>query len=367
MIYLKKLSLLNFKNYSHTELELSKEANCFVGNNGMGKTNILDAIYYLSFCKSFSHAQDVNNVKIGESGFSIKGTYHFNGKDENFLCVVESGKRKVMKRNSKEYERLADHIGLIPLVFISPMDTTLVTEGSDIRRKFLDGIISQYDKNYLQNIIQYNRTLQQRNALLKSFRESGSYSAESLEIWDDGLIKFGVEIHSTRQQFIQEFTPLFQSTYTELTENKESVQLQYVSQLSQNDYHQLLQESNSKDRMTGFTTVGIHKDDLDFTINDMSVRKFSSQGQVKSYVLSLKLAQANLINNKLQHAPLVLLDDIYDKLDKNRVSALMNMMKSDQFGQLFLTDTNQQRSPELLNNLGMKPNVFHIENGNLAS
>lgn len=366
MIYLKNLSLFNFKNYPQIDLELARDANCIVGNNGMGKTNILDAIYYLSFCKSFSHAQDVHNIKLGESGFSIKGTYEINGKEETFLCAVEKGKRKIMKRNRKEYERLSDHIGLIPLVFISPKDTMLVTEGSEMRRRFLDGILSQYDKNYLHDLLQYNRALNQRNSLLKNFQETNSFNLESLELWNEGLLKYGTSIHESRKLFMEEFVPIFQTNYQKLTDNKEEVELQYTSQLNEKSFEELLQHAIPKDRQTGFTTTGIHKDDLDFMINGMLVRKFSSQGQVKSYVLSLKLAQAAIIMDKLDSSPLILLDDIYDKLDKERVTALMGLMQGKQFGQMFITDTNKERSPDLLKKMGIEPGVFTIENGNLV-
>ena len=361
-MYLSNLSLFNFKNYDELNLEMAEKLNCFVGNNGVGKTNLLDAIYYLSFCKSFFNPSDSQNIKDGQSHFSIQGNYLNDEKVDKVSCVLKKGQKKHFKRNKKEYDKLADHIGLIPLVMISPADSMLIIGGSELRRKFIDGIISQFDKNYLQHLINYGRALQQRNALLKQLSTSNS-SVSTLEIWDDQLIEHGDEIHRSREKFIEDFTPLFQDYYQRISESRESVGLTHKGHLYDKPLTEWLKNSLQKDLQTQFTTTGIHKDDLEFTIGNKPLKKFASQGQQKSYLLALKLAQASYINTQLGHKPILLVDDIYDKLDKQRVHQLIHLLNEDDFGQLFITDTNPDHIGDIIKEINMKYSIFKVESG----
>jgi DNA replication and repair protein RecF len=344
---LKKLSLLNFKNYDELMLEFGAGVNCLVGNNGVGKTNVMDAIYYLSFCKSYFNPIDSQNIRHNEGFFSIQGEYEREGRTEKIFCGLKRKHKKQFKRNKKEYSRIADHIGLFPLVMISPTDSELITEGSEVRRKLADGIISQFNANYLDALLNYNKALTHRNALLKQFAQSGQFSNASLEVWNDQLVSYGNIIHKERKAFIEQFQPFFQRFYALLGNDKETVVLEYQSQLVNADFESLLEEHRDKDRRMQHTTVGIHKDDLLFQLNEMPIKKFGSQGQQKTYLLALKLAQADYIQQQVQIAPILLLDDIYDKLDVERVKKLASIAVGSNFGQVFITDAHPERSREL--------------------
>ncbi|MDP4268242.1 MAG: DNA replication and repair protein RecF, partial [Bacteroidota bacterium] len=290
-MYLQKLSIVNFKNYTDAELKFSEKINCFVGNNGAGKTNLLDAIYYLSFCKSFINPVDSQNIHDNDPFFVINGDFGIDDKTENVYCGLKRNQRKQFKLNKKEYSRFADHIGLFPLVMISPFDTNLIYDGSEERRKFIDTVISQYNKNYLNILINYNKVLLQRNTLLKQMAEKNFFDRLSLDIWNEQIIEYGNVIHSIRKNFTEEFSPVFKSYYEYITENKETIELKYNSQLNEADFSELLEKSLEKDRATEYTHTGIHKDDLELLISGNQLKKFGSQGQQKSFVIALKLAQ----------------------------------------------------------------------------
>ncbi|MDP3555921.1 MAG: DNA replication/repair protein RecF [Bacteroidota bacterium] len=362
-MYLKQLSIINFKNYAEFEGQFSKKINCFVGNNGMGKTNLLDAIHYLSFCKSFFNSIDSQNIKHNEGFFVLQGNFEKSGEPSDVYCGLKRNQKKIFKKNKREYERLSEHIGQFPLVMISPSDADLINGSSDIRRKFLDGIISQYDKVYLDKLISYIHVLKQRNALLKQFYENRTFDSESLEIWDDQLINYGASILEIRQQFLKHFIPLFNSHYQFISESKEEVALHYENSLGEKDFKTAIITSLARDRSVNYTTVGPHKDDLEFTLNDFSLKKFASQGQQKSYLLALKLAQFEFIKEQKNIKPLLLLDDVYDKLDEERFTKLLEMVSGDAFGQVFITDTHPERIEHLLNKKQIENKIFIVGEG----
>jgi DNA replication and repair protein RecF len=360
---LKQLSLVNFKNYSDVTLQFSEKMNCLVGNNGMGKTNILDAIHYLSFCKSFFNPVDSQNIRHGDGFFVIQGSYNRNGEISEVYCGQKRNQKKVFKHDKKEYERLSEHIGMYPLVMISPADAEFINGTSEVRRKFIDGIISQYDKVYLEKLIAYNQVLKQRNALLKQFWESRSFDTVTLEIWDEQLIIHGRGILQIRMDFLKEFIPLFNKHYAYISESKEEVSVQYESSVGEKDYKTAILTAMERDRVLHYTTVGPHKDDLDFTINGFSLKKFASQGQQKSFLLALKLAQFEFIKTKKNTKPLLLLDDVYDKLDEARFRKLIELVSGDDFGQVFITDTHPDRIRDLFAFNLIDKKIFLVDNG----
>ena len=363
-MYLKRLSVLNFKNYPEAELEFSSHINCFTGNNGEGKTNVLDAIHYLSFCKSFFNPIDSQNILHEAPFFLIQGSFFTNDKIDEIYCGLKRNQKKQFKRNKKEYQRLADHIGLFPLVMISPADSELITEGSESRRRFIDSVIAQFDREYLESLINYNKVLSHRNALLKQFGDNRHFDKESLEIWDIQLIEYGIKGYDTRKKFINSFIPIFQQYYELISGGREQVGIKYISHLNEAPFEEVLGKALSRDRAMEYTTVGIHKDDLDFTINGYPLKKFASQGQQKSFLIALKLAQFDFMKNIKKVTPLLLLDDIYDKLDDSRVKQLMDLVRSANFGQLFITDTHVNRLPDLFKKSSADFKVFIINNGN---
>jgi len=362
-MFLKNITLLNFKNYSDSSLDLSPHINCFLGNNGEGKTNLLDAIFYLAFCKSFFNPIDSQLIKDNEGYMVIQGEFKKADKSEVIYCGLKKGQKKQIKRNKKAYEKLADHIGLIPLVMISPSDSLLIIEGSEIRRRFLDLIISQFDRTYLDHLIQYNKALSQRNRLLKKFMEIRRFDEASLEIWDEQLMQYGTPIYESRKEFIADFLPLFQKHYTFISNEKEEVELNYSSTLGESLFRDILQENRERDRRLTYSSVGIHKDDLEFKIKGKPLKKFGSQGQQKTFLLALKLAQAEYLKDKKDVAPILLLDDIYDKLDEARVAKLMEIIQKDWFGQVFISDTHLKRLPQLFKELNTEFKAFEIKKG----
>ena len=310
-MFLQNLKITNFKNYTEAGFNFSQKINCLIGNNGAGKTNVLDAIYYLSFCKSYFNPIDSQNILHDESFFAIHGKFSIskNGGD-TVSCIQKRNRKKQFKYNDKEYERLSDHIGLLPLVMISPYDRDLINDGSDVRRKFIDSVISQFDKIYLDDLINYNKALQQRNTLLKRFVEQNFFDPSLLEIWDDQMSKLGEKIFTKRKEFLIEFTPLFQHYFNFISGGNEKVGLYYESQLEDKNLKSLLSDAIEKDRITKFTNTGIHKDDLSLRINSYPVKKFGSQGQQKSYVIAIKLAQFDYTRRIKDFKPILLLDDI---------------------------------------------------------
>ena len=364
-MWLQKLSVLNFKNYSAAELSFSQSVNAFTGNNGAGKTNLLDAIHYLSLCKSYFNPIDGHQIRQGEDLFMIQGTFHKEKKDELIYCGLKRAQKKIFKRNKKEYQRLADHIGLFPLVMISPNDISLVIEGSEERRKFIDNVISQTDSSYLDELIIYNKNLLNRNALLRQIALSGRYDPSLMEIYDDQLIISGTRIFEKRKSFMLGFRDIFNSHYKYLSEDAEEVELVYESPLLQDDFASLLKRNLERDRILERTTTGIHKDELSFTIHGMSLKKFGSQGQQKSFLIALKLAQYTFLHQQKGFEPLLLLDDIFDKLDTRRTTKLMKMVSDKDFGQIFITDTSRSRVETIFSELKVPVTIFEVHKGQI--
>jgi len=359
-MYLKKLSLLNYRNFEELELDFSEKINCFIGNNGVGKTNILDAIYYLSFCKSWLNPIDSQNINYDSDFFMIKGNYQFDELVEKISCGLKKGKKKSFKRNTKEYSKLSDHIGLIPLVTVSPYDSNLILAGSDERRKFMDITISQFDKDYLSKLVSYNKALSQRNQLLKQFAQNNYFDKESLEVWDIQLIKLGEILFDKRKNYITNIAPIFQKYYDYISEEREKVELHYKSQLLEDNFTNLLQLNTSKDRILQHTSVGIHKDELSFMLREHALKKNASQGQQKTYLIALKLAQFDYIKNIGKLKPILLFDDIFDKLDALRVKQIIHLVADNNFGQIFITDTNKERLDVILKEIHIPYKLFNI-------
>lgn len=365
-MWLQKLSLLNFKNYAEAELEFSATVNAFTGNNGAGKTNLLDAIHYLSLCKSCFNPIDSQSIKAGTEFFMVQGVFEKDERREVISVGLKRNQKKQFKRNKKEYIRLADHIGLFPLVMITPNDISIIIEGSEERRKFIDNVISQTDPYYLDELILYNRNLLARNTLLKQIAETGKYDPALLEIYDDQLVLSGTRIFQKRQAFLQVFTEIFNRHYQFLTDSAEQVELVYDSPLIGNDFQELLKRSVERDRTLQRSTVGIHKDDLIFTIHGMPLKKFGSQGQQKSFLIALKLAQYSYLYQQKGFKPLLLLDDIFDKLDDNRTRKLMQMVSEKDFGQIFITDTSRHRIQSIFDEINVSVKIFDVTQGNVS-
>jgi DNA replication and repair protein RecF len=361
-MYLQKLNLINFKNYPEAELSFSEGINCLAGQNGGGKTNLLDAIHYLSLCKSYFNAADSQNILTDAPFFVIQGTFELQN-EITIYCGVKRGQKKQFKINNKEYEKLADHIGLLPLVMIAPIDILLIIEGSEERRRLIDGIISQYDKEYLDSLINYNKILSQRNSYLKQLSQQKNIDKAMLEVYDEQLIPLASIIFKKRKDFLDEFIPVFKNYYSYIADNSEEVGISYESQLTERSMDALLHEMLNKDLALQYTSVGIHKDDLDFTIKGMSVKKFASQGQQKSFLIALKLAQFEFIKKIKNLKPLLLLDDIFDKLDEQRVSKLLRLVANGEFGQVFITDTNENRIWEMFNDIDVPIKMFEVKDG----
>lgn len=359
-MYLQKLSLVNYKNLTQQVFDFKEKINCFVGNNGVGKTNVLDAIYYLSFAKSYFNSVAVQNIRHGEEFFMLEGSYALNDREEVILCSLKKGQKKIVKRNGKAYDKFSEHIGKFPLVIISPADRDLIVEGSETRRKFIDSVISQQNQSYLKTLISYNKILVQRNALLKYFAANRTFDAVNLEVYNQQLIQYGEIIHKERKEFLKIFIPIFNERYKTISEGKEEVNLVYKSQLLDTTFSELLETSLAKDKVLQYTSAGVHKDDLVFEIKGFPIKKFGSQGQQKSYLIALKLAQFDFIKEQSKVVPILLLDDIFDKLDENRVSQLISLVNNDQFGQLFITDTHAERTEDVVKRINKSYKMFEL-------
>lgn len=359
-MFLKSLSLVNYKNFDSKSLDFDSTINCLVGKNGIGKTNILDAIYHLCFGKSYFNPVATQNIKHGTDFFMIDGEFEKDERQEKIVCSFKRGMKKMIKRNGKAYEKFSDHIGFLPLVIISPADRDLIVEGSDTRRKFIDGVISQSDKGYLKTLIKYNKTLSQRNSLLKYFAANRTFDQNALLVYDEQLHEFGTEIFQKRSQFLENFIPIFQEQYATISRKEEGVLLEYQSKLSENTLTNLLKAAIDKDRALQYTSVGIHKDDLDFTINNHPIKKFGSQGQQKSFLIALKLAQFHFIKKEAKTTPILLLDDIFDKLDEERVTQIVSLVDNEEFGQLFISDTHADRTKKVVENIDQSYKIFNL-------
>jgi len=361
-MYLKKLTLTNFKNYDSTDLEFSPRINCFVGNNGVGKTNILDAVHYLSLTKSFFNSIDSVCIRHGEDYFIINGVFDSNGEEDQIYCAFQKQKQKVLKKNSKEYQKLSDHVGRYPVVMISPADSALIAEGSEERRRFMNKIISQYNAEYLDSALKYGKALQHRNKLLKNFRLSGKFDNEELVMWNSQLVKFGTYVYNERKSLVNELIPVFQENYSMICSGKEQVKLSYRSHLSEGDFAEALENTVARDRFLEYTTIGIHKDDLILEMDGYPVKTLGSQGQQKSYLVAMKLAKFEYIKRKSGISPILLLDDIFDKFDADRVEQIIKLVGSKRFGQIFITDTHQSRLHEILSSHNTDYRLFRISN-----
>lgn len=362
-MHLTQLSLLNFKNYVQADLNFLPGVTVFAGDNGAGKTNLLDAIHYLSLCKSYFNPIDSQQILQGTEFFMVNGSFSKETQKDTVSCAVKRNQKKQFKRNKKEYQRLADHIGLFPLVMLSPYDINIIMEGSEERRKFIDNVISQTDHQYLDELILYNKTLLNRNLLLKSISETGKYDPQLLEVFDEQLVASGKIIFQKRKAFMESFTDIFNRHYQYLSEGTERVELVYESQLLQEDFAGLLKKSTERDRVLERTSVGIHKDDLQFSIHQMPMKKFGSQGQQKSFLVALKLAQYSFLYQQKGFKPLLLLDDIFDKLDEKRIHKLMQMVSDNNFGQVFITDTNAERMQQIFDRIGVEVTIFNVHQG----
>ena len=358
---LKRISILNYKNLAQVDLEFSKKLNCFVGQNGMGKTNLLDTIYYLSFCKSNTNPIDSQNILHNEDFFMIQGSYETTtGEEEDIYVGVKRRQKKQFKRNKKEYDRLSDHIGFIPLVLVSPSDSILIEGGSKERRKFLDVVISQYDKEYLEALIRYNKALEQRNSLLKSEQV---VEPELFLVWEEAMAQYGTIVYKKRAEFITSFIPIFQAFYSTISQDKEKVFLAYQSHAEGKDLLKEIKASRSRDLIMGYSLVGIHRDDLIMELGDFPIKREGSQGQNKTFLIALKLAQFDFLKKTGTVTPLLLLDDIFDKLDSYRVEQIVNLVSSSSFGQIFIADTNRQHLDKILLDAHTDYEIFTVDEG----
>ncbi|SHI66335.1 DNA replication/repair protein RecF [Aquimarina spongiae] len=359
-MFLKSLSLLNYKNFESIDFEFDHKINCLVGNNGVGKTNILDAIYHLSFGKSYFNPVTSQNIRHGTDFFVIDGLYEKNEREEKVIVSTKRGQKKVIKRNGKVYDTFSEHIGFLPLVIISPADRDLITEGSDTRRKFIDGVISQSDHGYLTTLLKYSKLVSQRNSLLKYFSANNTFDATQLDIYNQQLDELGNVIYEKRVAFLDTFIPIFINRYQAISSGKENISLTYQSKLSQNRLLVLLEQNLEKDRALQYTSVGIHKDDLSFEIEGYPIKKFGSQGQQKSFLIALKLAQFDFIKKQSNVNPILLLDDIFDKLDEKRVEHIVKLVDDQNFGQLFISDTHADRTEEVVKKISQSYKIFKL-------
>ncbi|MFW5656980.1 MAG: DNA replication/repair protein RecF [Bacteroidota bacterium] len=360
-MYLEKLHIINFKSHQEADLSFSPKINCLVGNNGVGKTNLLDAIHYLSLTKSFFNAVDSQNISFNEDFFVIQGVFQKNEYPEEIYCGLKRGKRKQLKRNKKEYEKISDHVGLFPVVMVSPSDIGLILDGSEERRKFINAVISQFDKSYLEDTMAYNKVLTHRNKLLKDLSGRSGFDVDSLEIWDDQLVMLGDKIFEKRKQFIEDLIPIFQEYYTFVSGGNEEVSLEYKSDLFEGNFHDILKASRKKDLILQYTSKGIHKDDLVFNLANHPIKKTGSQGQQKTYLVALKLAKFEFINHITHCKPILLLDDVFDKFDDHRVKRIIEMVSENKFGQIFITDTSQERVQSVMETLKVPYTIYRLE------
>ena len=360
-MHLNSLLLVNFKNIQQVEINFSKRVNCFIGNNGQGKTNLLDAIYHLSFTKSFFNSIDSQNIMFDQSFYVIQGDVSTELENFSLYCALKKGDKKVFRKNKKVYKKLADHIGLFPVVMITPYDINLVLEGSETRRKFLDAFVAQFDKSYLQELLQYNKLLKQRNALLKISQNSDSN--ELMEVYELQMEEKAHFIFNKRSVFVDDFVPLFNKFYKDISSNNENVGLNYISALEHSSMRDIFINNRNKDFVLKYTSQGVHRDDLAFTIGGNSLKKFGSQGQQKTFLIALKLAMFEYIKQKKKITPILLLDDIFDKLDDNRVGYILNLIEKDKLGQTFITDTSKEKIPKILKDLKVSHQSFIVEKG----
>ena len=372
-MFLRELNILNYKNIREASLRFSDKLNCFIGLNGQGKTNILDAIYYLSFTKSAYNTIDSQNITHGEDLAMLQGQYamHNDNEEVSVSCGIKRGVKKQFRRGKKDYKRLIDHIGLIPLVMVSPQDSELVSEGSDERRRFMDGVISQYNRLYLEHLTQYNALLKQRNALLKQYEDTpaSAVPTDLFEVIEVQLAEHATYIYRERQQFIEQFVPYFREVYATISGDKEQPALHYVSQLQERNLIEAFARTRSRDLILGWSSQGVHKDELEMYLGDYPLKRVGSQGQQKTFLLAMKLGQALYLGQTMDNGnPILLLDDIFDKLDSERVEQIIRLTADNRFGQIFITDTDRQHLTSILRqtevaDLPKRAVIFHVCQG----
>jgi DNA replication and repair protein RecF len=367
-VFLNALRLYNFKNYQEIDLLPDPKINCFLGNNGSGKTNLLDAIHYLAFTRSAINAADAQNIRTSQSQFMVKGNFSVSGKEKEVVCAYQLGMKKVMREDNQEYLKFSDHVGKYPVVLITPQDIELIWGGAELRRKFFDTLLSQIDSVYLENLITYTHHLKQRNSVLRKFAETGITDYTLLESYDHKIATAGTYLYNRRKSLLKEFVPLFKVHYSFIAqESAELVDIQYRSDLDKGDFETLLRSHIHRDILLQRTSVGIHRDEFLFQMNESELRKIGSQGQQKSFLISLKLCEFEVIAENKKLKPILLLDDIFDKLDDLRIRNLMKLVAEGRFGQIFITDARQDRSRQILQEANLAAKVFVVENGNLKS
>jgi len=370
-VILEKLSLINYKNIAAADLELSPKMNCFIGHNGAGKTNVLDAVYFLSFCHSATNPIDSQVLRHGQDFMMLEGFY--SPLTAHISCGMKRGQKKVFKRDKKAYKRLSEHIGLIPLVMIAPDDTLLIDGGSEERRRLLDMGVSQLDRSYIEALNSYNKTLQQRNTLLKD--EEHEPDPDVMSILEEQMAHWGEAIYARRSQYVEQITPLFQAFYNDIASAHEEVTLRYTSHCQRGPLLEVIRRDRMKDRAVGYSLHGVHRDDLEILLDGHPMRREGSQGQRKTFAIALKLAQYKYLSEyAMQHAPqptgskpLLLLDDIFDKLDSQRVEKIVALVSGDEFGQIFITDTNRDHLDQILKQSSHDYRIFEVENGEINS
>lgn len=367
-MFISELKLFNFKNYSEANLQFSQQVTCFLGSNGSGKTNLLDAMHYLSFTKSAVNPSDAQNVKLGESQFIIKGNFTVAEKQKEVVCSFQIGQKKIIREDGQDCLKFSEHVGKYPVVMIAPQDIELIWDGSEVRRKFFDSFLSQIDHQYLENLIVYSSFLKQRNASLRLFAERGKVDLDLLASYNQKIIPAAKSIYSMRKEFLKDFVPAFSKHYQNLSKSVgEQMDIDYRSDLDEDNMEDLLQKNLQKDIMLQRTTVGIHRDEFLFLLNKNEVKRYGSQGQQKSFLIALKLAEFQAVAEKKKFKPLLLLDDIFDKLDNQRIRKILEFVADGMFGQLFLTDARPDRCKEILKEVNLKANLVNIENGRFTS
>ncbi len=361
-MYLKELHVVQYKNYKELSLNFSPKINYLVGNNGAGKTNILDAVYYMAMTKSYFNTLDSQNIRHSNDFFVIQGIFAQADLEENIYCAFKKGQKKKIKRNDNEYTKIAEHIGLIPIVMVSPSDGMLISGSGDERRRYMDSVISQFNRNYLFALINYNKALQQRNAWLKDAGRMAYHDRTLLDALNRQLVKWGEEIFLERNKFILELEPIFNKYYEQISGGLENVRLKYKSQLQEDKFDNLLMANFDKDSKLQHTSVGIHRDDVQLNLGEYPIKRIGSQGQQKSFLVALKFAQFDFFHQVHSRRPVLLLDDIFDKLDFNRVKNIIHLVAENHFGQIFISDTDKNRALDVLSEVHQENKIFYISN-----
>ena len=359
-MYLKQLFLTNYKNLHNRQFQFNKKVSCLIGPNGVGKSNVLDAIYQLAFGKSFFNPNASQNIAFKKGFYAVEGHFEINSRPEKIICSLKKGQKKQLKRNDKIYEKLADHIGLIPTVMITPIDRDLILEGSQVRRKFMDGIIGQTNSFFLKNLLDYQKVLSQRNALLKYFAFNHTFDQKTLEIYDHQLVELSKPLYQARIEFIAAYLPLFIARYQFISTAGEEIDLVYSTELSDLSMENLLKRNLAKDKLLKYTSSGIHKDDLDFLLGGLPIKKFGSQGQQKTFLIALKLAQFDYLKAMTGQSPFILFDDAFDKLDESRVTKIIELTNTEEFGQIFISDTHEERTVSTLEKAQANFEIFKL-------